>query len=96
MPEPANQQIKKPAIVPMSPVKNQRGGLVRFLRRVIEKIKIVIKKASGVIVADMPKIIPRISIIMAKNKRGCFLAGCLATSWIYGILKTRVMSARGT
>lgn len=83
-------------IVPMSPVKNQRGGLVRFLRRIMQKIIVAIKKASGVIVADMPKIMPRISIIVAKSKGGCFLTGCLAISWIYGILKIRVISARGT
>ena len=83
-------------MVPMSPVKNQRGGLVRLLRRIIQKIMIVIRRASGVIVADMPKIIPMISMIIEKSIGKRFLIGCLAISWIYGILKMRVISARGT
>ena len=83
-------------IVPMSPVKNQTGGLVRFLRRIIQKMMTVIKKASGVIVADIPKIIPTISIIIEKSEGEYFLVGCLVTSLMYGILKMRVTSARGT
>ena len=53
------------------------------------------RKASGVMVADMPKIMPRTSIETARRLR-CFLGGFLVRRLKYGIANRRVVRASGT